>query len=76
MLLGPCFDVEEPPPSTPDQSGLRINSSIGIRIVFELCFGATEPPPGTPDQAGLRIKSVIEIIMLLELGLGCEGAAA
>ena len=72
ILFEPGFGATEPPPGTPDQAGLRINSFIEIRMLLDPGFGAKEPPPGTPDQAGLRIKSFIEIRMLLERGFGAK----
>ena len=54
ILLEPGFGAKEPPPSTPDQAGLRIKSFIGIRFLFEPGFGAKEPPPGTPDHFSKR----------------------
>ena len=35
ILLEPGFGAKEPPPGSPDQAGLRIKSSIEIRILLE-----------------------------------------
>ena len=51
----PGFGENEPPHGTPEQTGLRITSFVGIKIVAESGFGEKEPPTGTPEQARLRI---------------------
>ena len=65
----PGFGAKEPPPGTPDQAGLGIQSYIGIKVfVAEPGFGAKEPPPRTPDQAGPRMFNFIGIIVLSKPG--------
>ena len=58
VVSEPGFGAKEPPPGTPDQAGLRINSFVRRKVVSEPGFGAKQPPLGTPDQVRLDSGSV------------------